>query len=181
MERVYTDRTVWKKKMIEAQQEYQKSPSQELEYEIAKCNNMQMAKKIQLNSVYGALANKYFRWFDNKYAESVTMSGQLSIRWIEKRMNEYLNEKLNTEKVDYVIACDTDSMYITLDELVKQTFEGKDPSQQDIIDWMDVACQKVFEPYIDKCYAKLAKTVNAYEQKMFMKREAIADLSLIHI
>ena len=176
MERVYTDRTVWKKRMIEAQQKYQKSPSQELEYEIAKCNNMQMAKKIQLNSVYGALANKYFRWFDNKYAESVTMSGQLSIRWIEKRMNEYLNEKLNTEDVDYVIACDTDSMYITLDRYVDRAIENKEITRDgDVVSYLDGLASEELEPFIDSCYKDLAKYVNAVDQKMIMKREAIAD------
>ena len=174
MDRMYQQRAEFKNEMLAVKQQEQNDGIDRTS-QIAKLDNMQMAKKIQLNSAYGALGNQYFRWFDIRYAESITLSGQLSIRWMERHINEYLNKTLSTDNVDYVIACDTDSMYITLDELVKQTFEGKDPSQQDIIDWMDVACQKVFEPYIDKCYAKLAKTVNAYEQKMFMKREAIAD------
>jgi DNA polymerase elongation subunit (family B) len=176
MERVYTDRSVWKNKMIEAQREYQKNPSKELEYEIAKCNNMQMAKKIQLNSAYGALANQYFRWFDNRYAESVTMSGQLSIRWIEKHMNRYLNEKLKTKDVDYVIACDTDSMYITLDKYVDQAIENKEIKPEgDMVSFLDDVAREKLEPFIDLCYKDLATYVNAIDQKMIMKREAIAD------
>jgi len=176
MERVYTDRSVWKNKMIKAQREYQKNPSKELEYEIAKCNNMQMAKKIQLNSAYGALANQYFRWFDNRYAESVTMSGQLSIRWIEKHMNRYLNEKLKTKDVDYVIACDTDSMYITLDKYVDQAIENKEIKPEgDMVSFLDDVAREKLEPFIDLCYKDLATYVNAIDQKMIMKREAIAD------
>ena len=174
MDKMYQQRAEFKKKMLEVKQKEQDDGIDRTS-EIAKLDNMQMAKKIQLNSAYGALGNQYFRWFDIRYAESITLSGQLSIRWMERHINEYLNKTLNTDNVDYVIACDTDSMYITLDELVQQTFEGKNPSRSDIIDWMDLAARKVFEPYIDKCYEKLAKTVNAYEQKMFMKREAIAD------
>jgi DNA polymerase elongation subunit (family B) len=134
---------------------------------------MQLAKKIQLNSAYGALSNVYFRWFDIDLAESITKSGQLSIRWMERHINQYLNKTLNTELIDYVIACDTDSMYLKLGTLVNQTCQGK--STEEIVKFLDNACEKIFEPYIDKTYQKLADYVNAYDQKMKMKREAIAD------
>ena len=98
METMYNSRVEWKTRMIEAQKKYQKNKTKELEYEIAKCNNMQMAKKIQLNSAYGALGNQYFRFFDTKYAESITLSGQLSIKWMEVKINQFLNKKLNTQE-----------------------------------------------------------------------------------
>lgn len=173
MERVYNDRTKYKKMMIEAKKEYQENPSYEVEKRIARYNNLQMAKKIQLNSCYGALGNMFFRWFDPKYAESITKSGQLSIRWVEQRMNKYLNNVLNTSNVDYVLACDTDSMYLTLDNLVQQTCQGKTTEQT--VNIVDKFCQKALEPFIDKCYQELATYVNAYDQKMKMKRECIAD------
>ena len=173
MERVYNERVEYKKKMIEAKKEYQENPSFEIEKRIAKYNNLQMAKKIQLNSCYGALGNLYFRWFDRNLAESITKSGQFSIRWIEQRMNNYINKTLSTENVDYVLACDTDSMYLTLDKLVEQTCEGK--TKEQIVSILDKFCQKALEPYIDRCYQELATYVNAYAQKMKMKRECIAD------
>jgi DNA polymerase elongation subunit (family B) len=174
MGRMYKQRSEFKDQMLAVKQK-QEDTGEDLSSEISKLDNMQMAKKIQLNSAYGAFGNAYFRWFDIKYAESITLSGQLAIRWIEKHINEYMNKTLSTENKDYVIACDTDSMYITLDELVYQTFEGKTPSSNDIIDWMDLAARRIFEPYIDKSYTNLAAYVNAYEQKMVMKREALAD------
>lgn len=119
------------------------------------------------------VSNVFFRWFDTSLAESITKSGQLSIRWMEKNINQYLNKTLGTENEDYVIACDTDSMYLKLSNLVKQTCEGK--SVDDTVKFLDNACEKIFEPYIDKCYTKLASYVNAYDQKMKMKREAIAN------
>lgn len=173
MEKMYNDRVGFKQKMLEAKKAYEKTPTYEWEKEIARCHNMQLAKKIQLNSAYGALSNIYFRWFDTRLAESITKSGQLSIRWMERHMNEYLNKTLKTHNVDYVITCDTDSMYIKLDTLVAQTCRNK--TKQEIVDYIDKICAKVFEPYIDKCYEKLAVYVNAYAQKMKMKREAIAD------
>lgn len=175
METMYNDRSVWKRRMLDAKKQYEKHKTQDWENEIARCHNMQLAKKIQLNSAYGALSNQYFRWFDNRLAESITKSGQLSIRWMERNMNKYLNGILKTEDKDFVVAIDTDSMYITLDGLVEKTFAGKNPTTEEIVEWLDKACIKIFEPFIDRCYESLAKYVSAYEQKMKMKREAIAN------
>lgn len=183
MEQMYNDRTTYKKKMIAASQEYQKNKTYELEKEITKNNNMQMAKKIQLNSAYGALSNVYFRYFNRDFAEAITMSGQLSIRWMEKHINIYLNKLFKTENMDYVLACDTDSMYITLDRLVQSVFEeGGDISEDDrtrkVVDFLDRVASEKLEPFIDKSYQTLATYMNAYEQKMFMKRENIADKAI---
>jgi len=176
MQKMYDDRVKFKNQMIEAKKRYEKEKSYEIEKEIARCHNMQLAKKIQLNSAYGALANKYFRWFDTKYAESITKSGQLSIRWIENKMNEYLNGILKTNKEDYVIAVDTDSMYINFGPFVTKAFKDTEmPSKDKIVSMLDKFCKQTVEPYIDKCYDELATYVNAYDQKMKMKREAIAD------
>lgn len=177
METMYNDRSEWKKRMIQAKKAYEVEPSQALENEIARCHNMQLAKKIQLNSAYGALSNMFFRWFDNRLAESITKSGQLSIRWMENKINEYLNKTLKTNNVDYVLAIDTDSMYITLDALVEKVFGEKTATmtKEQIVTFLDRMCQQVIEPYIDKQYMMLSTYVSAYEQKMKMKREAIAD------
>jgi DNA polymerase elongation subunit (family B) len=160
--------------MIEAKQQHEKNPTYETEKAIAQNHNMQLAKKIQLNSVYGALSNEYFRWFDNKLAESITLSGQLAIKWMEREMNKYLNNLFKTKDFDYVLASDTDSMYITLDNLVTQC-NLQNRTTADIVKFIDEACENKFEPFIDKCYGMLGEYVNAYSQKMKMKREAIAN------
>lgn len=152
----------------------------QLEKDISKYKNLQLAKKVQLNSAYGAIGNQYFRFFDVRMAESITLSGQLSIRWIEARMNEYLNKLLQTEGEDYVIASDTDSLYISFDALVDKVFNKGDAVSKDIdtstvVQFLDNAARTKIEPYIDKCYQDLADLMNAYSQKMFMKREVIAD------
>ena len=104
MEKIYKDRTVYKKKMLQAKQDYEKTPTVALEKEIARCNNIQMARKIQLNSAYGAIGNQYFRYYKLANAEAITLSGQVSIRWIENKMNQKINEILKTEDVDYVLS-----------------------------------------------------------------------------
>ena len=175
MEKMYAERVVFKKKMLEAKQAYEKTPTKKLEKEIARCNNIQMAKKISLNSAYGAIGNQYFRYYKLANAEAITLSGQVSIRWIENKMNDYLNKLLETEDIDYVIASDTDSIYINFGPLVDKFFNSKIDNKAKIVSLLDKVCQDKLEPFIDKSYQELATYVNAYDQKMFMKRENIAD------
>lgn len=175
MDRMYNDRTKYKKQMIECKKEYEKTKDPKLVKEIARLDNMQMAKKIQLNSAYGALGNKWFRWFDVNNAEAITTSGQLSIRWIENKINEYLNKILKTENFDYVVASDTDSIYVTLEYLVKNVFGDDLPETKKVVQYLDKICKEKIEPYIDRSYQELATYMHAYEQKMQMKRENIAN------
>jgi len=172
MEKMYNDRTKYKKLMLEAKQRYADNPNEEDSKLIARYHNMQMAKKIQLNSAYGALGNQYFRWFNFDHAEAITTSGQLSIRWIENKINEYMNRLLKTDKVDYVIASDTDSIYVTMESLVER-LPSKD--EKVIVNAIDKFCENKIQPYIDNCYQELAEYMNAYQQKMQMKRETIAN------
>ena len=175
MEKMYGDRVIFKKKMLAAKQQYEKTPTKALEKEIARCNNIQMAKKISLNSAYGAIGNQYFRYYKLANAEAITLSGQVSIRWIEGKMNQYLNNLLQTEDVDYVVASDTDSIYLNLGPLVDKFFASKSDDKESIVKILDKICQDKFEPFIEQSYQKLANYVSAYEQKMQMKRENIAD------
>jgi DNA polymerase elongation subunit (family B) len=175
MEKIYKDRTIYKKKMIAAKQEYEKKKTKELEKEIARCNNIQMARKIQLNSAYGAIGNQYFRYFKLANAEAITLSGQVSIRWIEEKLNKYLNKVLKTNDVDYVIASDTDSIYLNMGPLVGTVYKGREKTTESVVSFLDKVAQVELEKHIESCYQELADYVNAYDQKMQMKRENIAD------
>jgi len=175
MEKMYGDRVIFKKRMLQAKQAYEKTPTKALEKEIARCNNIQMAKKISLNSAYGAIGNQYFRYYKLANAEAITLSGQVSIRWIERKMNEYLNKLLSTNDEDYVIASDTDSIYLNLGPVVDKFLANRSDDKAKVVELLDKICEDKFEPYIDKCYQNLATYVSAYDQKMQMKRENIAD------
>ena len=175
MEKMYAERVIFKKRMLAAKQEYEKTPTKTLEKEIARCNNIQMAKKISLNSAYGAIGNQYFRYYKLANAEAITTSGQTSIRWIENKMNRYLNNLLQTKDVDYVIASDTDSIYINFGPLVDKFFSNLTGNKTKLVTVLDKICQDKLEPFIEKSYQELATYVNAYAQKMQMKRENIAD------
>jgi DNA polymerase elongation subunit (family B) len=172
MEKMYNDRTKYKKLMIEAKQRFEKSKSFEDEKLVARYHNMQMAKKIQLNSAYGALGNQYFRWFNFNHAEAITTSGQLSIRWVERKMNAFMNKVLKTNDMDYVIASDTDSIYVTMEKMVNQ-INAKD--ELVIVQAINQFCENIIQPKLDQWYQELADMMNAYQQKMQMKRETIAN------
>ena len=175
MKKMYDSRVIFKKKMIEAKKQYEKTPTIELTKEIARYNNIQMAKKISLNSAYGAIGNEHFRYYRLANAEAITLSGQVSIRWIENRMNQYLNKLLSTDKEDYVIASDTDSIYLNLGPLVNKFFGNKSGDKAAVVTILDKICQEKLEPFIERSYQELADYVSAYDQKMQMKRENIAD------
>ena len=172
--KIYDERVQYKRNMLSCKQQYEDSPSEELSKLIAKWNNFQMARKIQLNSLYGAMGNKFFRHYRLQNAEAITATGQLSIRWIERKINEYLNKVLSTEGEDYVIASDTDSIYLNLGPLVGRiNTDGMDTER--VVHVLNQFCEDKIVPFIDKSYDELSEYLNAYEKTLVMKRECIAE------
>ena len=168
IEDYYEERASIKKMQFAAEKQYQKTKTVELEREINTCGNQQMAIKILMNSLYGALGNQYFKYFDIRLAEGVTLSGQLAIQWAEKAMNKAMNKVMDTNK-DYVIAIDTDSLYVNFGPLVKK-LNPKNP-----VKFLDEICVQHFEPALAKAYEALFYNMNAYKNRMVMGREVIAD------
>jgi DNA polymerase elongation subunit (family B) len=181
VEKMFNDRKVYKKKMLEAEQEYEKAihPNikAELKTKIAKYKNLQMSKKVSLNSLYGASGSKYFRFFDLRNAVAITSTSQLSIRWIESALNSYMQKILKTEN-DYVIAVDTDSVYLNLAELVHKTLSGDVEDTTKTINFMDRVCESKLQHVIDKACGELGDYTNVYQQKIVMKREVLADKAI---
>jgi DNA polymerase elongation subunit (family B) len=177
MEEMYDDRKKFKKMMLKAKQDYENEsdPAKKFEIEklVARYNNLQLAKKLSLNSAYGAMGSQYFRFYDLRNALAITTAGQLSIRWIENKLNLYMNKIMKTDS-DYVIASDTDSIYLKLGPLIKKIADPKMPTDK-IIGIMDKICEEKIRPYIDESYQELADYVHAYAQKMKMKREALSN------
>ena len=177
LDKMYQDRVVYKNKMLEAKKKYQETKDKSYQKEIARCHNIQWAKKIALNSAYGAIGNQYFRYYDVRQATAITTAGQLVIRHIEQNVNDYMNKVMQThDKVDYIVASDTDSIYLCLDKLVEKTCEGKDTEQ--ILKFLDKVIEQKIEPFIEKCFNELADYTNAFQQRMVMKREVIADKAI---
>jgi DNA polymerase elongation subunit (family B) len=177
LEEMYVDRSKFKKMMIQAKKDYEVATDPKKKYElknkIARYDNLQLAKKVSLNSAYGALGSQYFRFYDLRMALGVTTAGQLSIRWIEHKINQYMNGLLKTND-DYVIASDTDSIYLKLGPLVDKMYQDKTDVSK-VIAFMDKVCEDKIQPFIDKSYQELATYVHAYDQKMQMKREGLSN------
>jgi DNA polymerase elongation subunit (family B) len=182
MDSMYKDRTRYKKLAIEAKKKIEtvledKNQVHYLEKQVARYNNLQLAKKVTLNSAYGALGNQYFRFFDIRIAEGITTAGQLSIRWIEKKINEYMNKLLKTDGEDYVIASDTDSIYLNMGPLIKKLYPDTSDTKK-VIKFMNKVCDDKIQPFIDESYEELKEYVNAFQQRMEMKRESLADKAI---
>jgi DNA polymerase elongation subunit (family B) len=176
METKFKDRAALKKKMFSVIKRIEKFEGvaeelEQLKKDKSKYKNKQLAKKIQLNSLYGALLNEYFRWFSVENGEAITHTGQLVITFVVKMLNKLLNELFKTVDVDYVVASDTDSAYVCLDKYAETLHEV---DEQIIADKIDDFCKKKIEPYLQKCFEDVAQTMNGYAQKLHMKREVIA-------
>lgn len=177
IEKMYAERKDKKKKMLALQQQLEHiKDKNDPEYKVIErkaglFHNEQHAIKILMNSLYGALSNTYFRYYDIRVAEAITISGQLSIRWAEKTVNDYLNKVLETDE-DYVVAIDTDSIYVRLGPLVNKV-NPKDPCE-----FLNKVCAQKLEPLIDDAYKELQEYTNAPQQKMVMKREVIASTAV---
>ena len=170
--KLFKDRQDYKKLMIEAQKKYEDTKDPRYQNDISKYNNFQMARKIQLNSLYGAWANYYFRYFDDRIAEGITMAGQHIIRTVGAALDVYLNKICGTRDVVYSFYSDTDSCYITLDHLVKKYYADKTPAE--IVQILDKICEEKITPAINKACGLLAEYTNAYDNLIYFKREAIA-------
>lgn len=181
MEKMFTKRQVAKNKMLDLKKTYETlkdgSDKTEITKQISKYENLQESLKICLNSAYGSIGNEFFRFYDVRIAEAVTLAGQLSAKWIEQEINKYMNNLLKTVSVDYVIASDTDSIYLNMESLVNAVYPSS-PNPVDpvkVIDLIDKICKSKIQPFINDRYDELAKYTNAYAQKMLMKREILAD------
>lgn len=169
IQELYDKRVMIKQQMLKAQQRMERegaSPS--IEREIARCETEQMAVKILLNSLYGAMGNVWFRYFDLRIAEGVTLTGQSVIRYAEKELNAYLNKALGEVK-DRVIAIDTDSVYVGVNDVIQKA-KPKDP-----VAFLDEFGSTAIEPVLKKAFDRFAVTMNSYKNRMVMAREVIAD------
>jgi len=178
----YSTRSKVKKEMLRVEQlaEDEIDPVKKKEYkkQITQLHNSQMAIKISMNSLYGACANVYFIYYIAEMAEAITTSGQLSIRYAQKSVNEYLNNLIGTTDVDYIVYIDTDSIYVDMSKLVEKVYGTTDISNDEGEKFLDEVCKKKIEGVIEKGYEKLSKDMGAYRNAMVMKREKITDKSI---
>lgn len=166
----FNQRNIYKKKMLELKKLYEQTKDESLKEQIIKLDNYQYGKKITMNSAYGALANNFFIFYNLNNAEAVTYTGQVVIRWAERKINEFLNIKFKSPGIDYVVASDTDSLYLNLEKFVTSTgLENKN----DIINSLDKFCEEVLTPKFKEFFDELTSKMNCPKNALHMKREGI--------
>jgi len=182
IEEYYGNRSVIKKNMLAVEQadETETDPNKKkaLKKEITQLHNSQMAIKIAMNSLYGATANIYFLYYIAAMAEAITTSGQLSIRYAEKSVNDYLNKFMKTENLDYIVYIDTDSIYVDMAPVIEKVFGTVDIDKKTGEEFLDKVCKEKIEKIIEEGYVELAEKMGAYRNAMAMKREKITDKSV---
>jgi DNA polymerase elongation subunit (family B) len=173
VQKLFDDRKQYKKLMLVAQAKYEESKDKIWLKEISKYNNFQMARKIQMNSLFGAMANEFFRFYDDRVAEGITLSGQYIIQKVGVALNEYLNKICGTKDFEYSFYSDTDSCYVTLDPLVEKYYKDKEPEK--IVDILDKICETKIQEVLNKVCSEISEYTNAFQNKIVFKREAIAE------
>lgn len=183
-EKMFSDRQKYKKLMLAAKKELEVETDPvnrvNIEKRISRYDNLQLSKKVCLNSLYGATGTPYFKFFDLRIAIAITTGGQFAIQWIQNAVNNWMNKLLKTKDKDYVIASDTDSIYLSLGDLVTVAYKKTHPDAPiiDIINFMDKICKTQIQPFINSSYSDLSAYVNAYMNKLDMKREALCDKAI---
>jgi len=187
-ERKFTDRDSNKKKMSAAKKAvekllHEKAGEEEIikvRQEVSRYDNKQKTKKVQMNGLYGALLNIYNRWFNYDNGEAVTTTGQLVIKFVDMVLNQHFNETFETKGIDYVIASDTDSVYLCMEKFADSlsTYDGSRPTDLEICKAIDKYCNEVIQPLLTKAFEAFGLITQAYQQKLFMKREVIATKGL---
>lgn len=179
LDTMFNKRKFYKDKMKDTKKQYEKNPSSELKRQISTYSIKEQSLKVCLNSSYGATGNCYFRFYDLRNAEAVTYTGQLVIQWIERKFNDYFNRLFKTEGVDYVIYADTDSAFLNMKPLVDLVYKDKNPTKEEIVNFLDNAFATKIQDYVDSCFRELSDYLNSYEYKLHMKREKITDRFVI--
>lgn len=178
MEKLYNDRARYKKMMLAAKTEYEKNPSEEVKKKITVYNNYQNVKKTCLNSAFGTLGCEFFRYYDLRNAEAITYTGQAIIRWLEQRMNAFLNKVAGTDNFDFVIAMDTDSVMINFEPVINKIFGDKKVETSKVIDFMDKVCSTKVQECIDESFSQICETLGTFERQLNMKREKLCSSGL---
>ena len=171
IEKLYAHRVEVKDKMLTKKREREIKGSKAIDIEITRLETTQHAVKILLNSLYGAMANKWFKYYEPQMAEGVTLTGQSVIRTSEKAVNDLL-QRIFKDNADRVIAIDTDSLYVNVDDVVNAQ------PNEDPLDLLDKFATGIIEPELEKAFKQYEITTNAFKPRMVMKREVIADRAI---
>ena len=179
MEQKFAQRDEAKRLKLAKEDEFEHTKDKSLENDIAKYDGRQLAIKIQSNALFGSLSNIAFRFFDPDLAESITLTGQLAIKFIGKKFNDYLNKLTKTdEDYDWVVHTDTDSVLLRMNRFVDFVYKDNKPDKTKIVNFLDKFAETELEKQIEGWYNELAEYLCMFKNTLEMKREIIADRAI---
>ena len=176
---IYAARKTKKTKMIEiAKVSMTKSGSEkaELDHQEQLLFTGQLTDKLSINSLYGALGQKYFPLFNEDIAAAITGNGRYFIKILAKNIENKLQNMIPS-KSKYLVAGDTDSVYFTIEPFIDKYC--KDKSIADKTEWADRFYKKVIEEIVQNTINELSENLHAYApEHIGADREIIADSAL---
>ena len=116
----------------------------------------QLVKKINLNSLYGALLNPGSRFFDSRLGQSTTLTGRVIARHMAAELN-----KVIAGEYDYmgkaIVYGDTDSTYFSAYPILKEQIKKGEINwdRDNIISYYDAVCEEVnktFPAFMNKAF-----------------------------
>ena len=148
---------------------------------------MQLTQKVLLNSFYGVLGLKTFRFYDLDNAGAITAVGQSIIKFSAKVINNYYKKELGTDhfinasggKAEFAFYTDTDSTFCSSEPLIKHRFPGCDTEDEQFMIEQTNAIASEIQKTVNTMYNQYAKVFHNTEKHRFqIKQEYIAKSGL---
>jgi len=148
---------------------------------------MQLTQKVLLNSFYGVLGLKTFRFYDLDNAGAITAVGQSIIKFSAKVINNHYAKELGIDhfinasggKAEFAFYTDTDSTFVSSLPLIKHRFPNYDETdEQFMIDQTNAIASEV-QSLVNAMYNQYAKVFHNTEKHRFqIKQEYVAKSGL---
>ena len=181
MAKMFAQRSAKKKEMLRLKSEKEKNYTtlsknelEALEFKIKALDVLQNSLKVALNSCFGTTGNKHFPLFDLALAEAITFNGQAGIRFVSRRISEFITKLLGLKEfVDFVIYIDTDSLAVNLTPIMDKF--GLDKTNIDLI--QKIADEKISE-VADAATKEYCEMLNGMWPALEFKREKICSAAI---
>tara|TARA_B100001093_G_C26852649_1_gene1025828 strand:- start:2182 stop:4710 length:2529 start_codon:yes stop_codon:yes gene_type:complete len=165
----------WFKERVEYKNLRKKYEKEGDEAKAAYFDQLQYTTKILLNSMYGVLGNKTFRFFDIDNAEAVTLTGQQLIKATGEFGSKFYNDELGTDNIDYCIYTDTDSVFFSAKPIIEKRYPNIDHDDKVAMTEAILPVAEEVQEFINRMYDLYATRIhNVSTHRFDIKQELIS-------
>ena len=138
----------------------------------------QLVKKINLNSLYGALLNPGSRFFDARMGQSTTLTGRSIAKHMAAELNNIITGDYN-HVGDAIVYGDTDSTYFSAYPVLKDQIDSNEINwdKDSIIAYYDAVCKEVNSTFI-QYMQKAFHTTDELGQIIAAEREMVGSAGI---